>query len=591
MLPFGLQALYMTRIEAGLLLLDVDFAQQPVRLDRRGPGHAPRARPGLDAQGRRDRRPRVHRPRRDPARARRQARRASGRRGIVVDWRDWDRIHDEAGLIPPKDHTPVQEEMFLYDDDGAQVGYATSFMYSPVLQRHIGIARVPVESAQPGSPVFLEIPVSHRYIHVAAQTARTAPLQPRAKDGLTMTTDRARLTTPSSSAAATTASSTAPTSRSPGSGPSSSSAATSSAAPRSPRSCTRASGSPRSRYALSLLRPDIIQELDLVKHGFLPLLMSSTFAPMENGDYLLLGQDHGVNQREIARHCKHDADAYDRFNHDVNKVLQAIKPLLDAPPPNLFSDDPEELMALAGLGARFKALPKDVLHNTVRLLTGSARGLPRRLLRVRHHQGLHGLVVDHRHEGRSVLAGLGARAPVPPARRARRRVRRMGVPQGRQRRLHAGPREGRAVLRGRDPPRGAGGRGHHLGRPGHGRRARGRDGVHGPGRGLGARPAANVPRARRPARAPRRTSSTRSAGSGSRERRPRSTSRSTGCRSTRRCPTARTTTAGSPTSGRRSSTSSAPSTTRSTAGTAAGRTSTARSRAPSTPTWRLPAST
>ena len=125
-------------------------------------------------------------------------------------------------------------------------------------------------------------------------------------------------------------------------------------------------------YALSLLRPDIIQELDLVKHGFMPLLMSSTFAPMENGDYLLLGQDHGVNQREIARHSQHDADAYDRFNHDMNKVLQAMKPLLDAPPPNLFSDDPEELMALAGLGARFKALPKDVLHNAVRLLTGSA---------------------------------------------------------------------------------------------------------------------------------------------------------------------------------------------------------------------------
>jgi phytoene dehydrogenase-like protein len=125
-------------------------------------------------------------------------------------------------------------------------------------------------------------------------------------------------------------------------------------------------------YALSLLRPDIVQDLDLVTHGFMPLLMSSTFAPMENGDYLLLGQDHGVNQREIARHSPHDADAYDRFEHDIGKVLQAIKPLLDAPPPNLFSDDPEELLALAGLGARFRALPRDVLHNAVRLLTGSA---------------------------------------------------------------------------------------------------------------------------------------------------------------------------------------------------------------------------
>jgi phytoene dehydrogenase-like protein len=82
-------------------------------------------------------------------------------------------------------------------------------------------------------------------------------------------------------------------------------------------------------YALSLLRPDIIHELDLVKHGFMPILMPSTFCPKEDGDYLLLGQDHGENHQEIARHSKHDADAYDAFNHDITKVLQAIKPLMD----------------------------------------------------------------------------------------------------------------------------------------------------------------------------------------------------------------------------------------------------------------------
>jgi phytoene dehydrogenase-like protein len=125
-------------------------------------------------------------------------------------------------------------------------------------------------------------------------------------------------------------------------------------------------------YALSLLRPDIIHELELTKHGFMPLLMSSTFAPMENGDYLWLGQDHGQNLKEIARHRQHDADAYEQYSHDMEQVCQAIKPLLDAPPPDLFSDDPEELLALASLGSRFRRLDKRVLHNVVRLLTGSA---------------------------------------------------------------------------------------------------------------------------------------------------------------------------------------------------------------------------
>jgi phytoene dehydrogenase-like protein len=125
-------------------------------------------------------------------------------------------------------------------------------------------------------------------------------------------------------------------------------------------------------YALSLLRPDIIHDLDLVKHGFMPILMPTTFCPKEDGDYLLLGQDHDENHKEIERHSKHDADAYDAFNHDVNKVLQAIKPLLDEVPPDIFSDDPEELIRLAALGSRFRRLDRKVLHDAVRLLTGSA---------------------------------------------------------------------------------------------------------------------------------------------------------------------------------------------------------------------------
>ncbi len=125
-------------------------------------------------------------------------------------------------------------------------------------------------------------------------------------------------------------------------------------------------------YALSLLRPDIIHDLELTKHGFMPLLMPSTFAPMENGDYLILGQDHGENLREIERHSVHDADAYEAFNHDVLRVCRAIKPLLDQVPPDIFSNDPEELIALAAIGSRFKKLDKKVLHDAVRLLTGSA---------------------------------------------------------------------------------------------------------------------------------------------------------------------------------------------------------------------------
>jgi len=125
-------------------------------------------------------------------------------------------------------------------------------------------------------------------------------------------------------------------------------------------------------YALSLLRPDIIHELELTKYGFMPLLMPTSFAPGENGDYLLFGQDHNENLREVIRHSPRDADAYEQYEHDITMVCQAIKPLLDNVPPNLFSKDPEELVAMAALAQHMRSLEPRVMHNAVRLLTGSA---------------------------------------------------------------------------------------------------------------------------------------------------------------------------------------------------------------------------
>ena len=125
-------------------------------------------------------------------------------------------------------------------------------------------------------------------------------------------------------------------------------------------------------YALSLLRPDIIHELELVKHGFMPILMPSSFAPMENGDYLLLGPDRDENIKEILRHSPHDADAMDRYEHDVERVCQLVKPLLDKAPPNLFGKSPEDLADLAELASHLGGAEPKVLHDTVRMLTGSA---------------------------------------------------------------------------------------------------------------------------------------------------------------------------------------------------------------------------
>lgn len=62
-------------------------------------------------------------------------------------------------------------------------------------------------------------------------------------------------------------------------------------------------------YVVSLLRPEIIRDLDLPRHGLEILPLDGTFTPMPGGDYLWRTNDHAKTRREIARHSKLDAEA------------------------------------------------------------------------------------------------------------------------------------------------------------------------------------------------------------------------------------------------------------------------------------------
>ena len=254
-------------------------------------------------------------------------------------------------------------------------------------------------------------------------------------------------------------------------------------------------------YALSLLRPEIIHELDLVQHGFLPLMMPSSFHPTGDGDYLLFGDDHQANLQEIRRHSPRDADAYERYHHDLDRVCQAVRPLFDNAPPNIFGKEPEDAVDTKWLLDHLGGVEQKVMHDVVRLLTGSASDW---LDDYFEHEAIKGYHASSSIIGSKVgpmSPGLRAGAAVPQDGRARRPPRLVGVPQGRQRRLHPGAQPGRAGVRRRGPARLTRGEPDHPGGPGGRRRAGGRHRVPRAGRGLRAGPAAYVPRAVRPARA------------------------------------------------------------------------------------------
>src|ERR1041385_5573833 len=79
-------------------------------------------------------------------------------------------------------------------------------------------------------------------------------------------------------------------------------------------------------YVVSLLRPDIIRDLDLARHGLEILPLDGTFTPM-HGNYLWRVNDHGRTYREIARHSRTDAEAYDEYGRAMVEMARFVKPI------------------------------------------------------------------------------------------------------------------------------------------------------------------------------------------------------------------------------------------------------------------------
>jgi len=128
-------------------------------------------------------------------------------------------------------------------------------------------------------------------------------------------------------------------------------------------------------YVVSLLRPEIIRDLDLPRHGLEILPLDGTFTPMPNGDYLWRTSDHARTRREIYRHSPVDAEAYDEYSKAMVDMARFVKPILSMVPPDPFSFDLPGFARLAGLVRRFRRLTRGQQHSLLQLMTTSASDL------------------------------------------------------------------------------------------------------------------------------------------------------------------------------------------------------------------------
>ena len=125
-------------------------------------------------------------------------------------------------------------------------------------------------------------------------------------------------------------------------------------------------------YVVSLLRPEIIRDLDLPRHGLQILPLESTVTPLDNGDYLASWADPDETREELRRHSPKDADAAAIFGHLMHHMAMAVKPILGMIPPDPTSLSPRDLAGLLKLGRHFNGLGREKFHALHKLMTMSS---------------------------------------------------------------------------------------------------------------------------------------------------------------------------------------------------------------------------
>jgi len=125
-------------------------------------------------------------------------------------------------------------------------------------------------------------------------------------------------------------------------------------------------------YVVSLLRPEIIRELGLPRHGLELLPLDGTFTPLPNGDCLWRTNEHASTRAEIARHSAADAARYDEYGALMAEMGRFVKPLLSMTPPDPGAPDLRGALDTVALLRRFRQLPVTQQYNLIQLMTMSA---------------------------------------------------------------------------------------------------------------------------------------------------------------------------------------------------------------------------
>jgi phytoene dehydrogenase-like protein len=109
-------------------------------------------------------------------------------------------------------------------------------------------------------------------------------------------------------------------------------------------------------YSVSLLNPKVISDMQLARHGLKVVIRPlSYFAPMDDGNYLILDKDKARSHREVSRFSPRDADRMEAFHARLDKIVDVLRDILLKTPYNA-SARPRDLLTAASLANQVRKM-------------------------------------------------------------------------------------------------------------------------------------------------------------------------------------------------------------------------------------------
>jgi aminomethyltransferase len=172
--PCGLQAMDIARVEAGFVLLNVDYISAESALLPRhkmspyelGLGWAVKLDKEANFVGR------------DALRHEKVRRDGFRLVGLELDWPGIEEIYLSAGIMPDLPLAPCREPVPIYNRDGEHIGRATTRVWSTLLKKYLALATIEADYSESGSEVFMELTVDFRRRSAPARVAKTPFYRP-----------------------------------------------------------------------------------------------------------------------------------------------------------------------------------------------------------------------------------------------------------------------------------------------------------------------------------------------------------------------------------------------------------------------------